>query len=1153
MKALYRFFPFFFSCAIILFVGVSAKASPAIFMGDIVLVPKNDGAGEFLWLDRELGVARLAALQANGTVHWGEAFDTGLAPVSDAAGSVDLDGTASWAVASNSANGVTFITSNGLIPSPQNLAATGVGPRLVASPSNGLMLVHTENGAPDPQQAQLLENLTNIPPTVLDTLALVSTNQPRQLLPLPGTSVSMLLSQAGNSRQVKALTQGGSTLMGGSPITVGGLMEMQTGVNDANGDPVVFLWTPGGVNVLGTYFWNGAGLVTRTTSLSFSPGIVVPFDLTTVAVTSQDGSQTIIATVNGDGSLTIQETLSPSSGDRLFGAVKLGPDHRIVFSGPAVSSRPETFHIQEWNGSGWVNVQSDSIPELPLPEELGTNVFFFAADPFVAPGSALLGGAQFADWSAKPDPFVSLPASLTLEEYVDELSGLGNLLTQAPPAPTGTGYALTNQYRPSLSIALMKEQSAVRRPQVGVAPASGTYPRTIEVSLDYDSRRLEAWIRFGDEAAWTPLPAQVLVAYSTEISVYVRDQSTGLSSPIVTRNYVIDPDEMQENDANGDGLPDFVRQAYGLDPLGPHDSAGNGLPDFIEILLGHDPLDPLDAPDPEDIPPYFSGYGLILLGSALAPNGQPFDYGHTLTARRVDNRLLARGKSMDGSIDSDSDGVGDLEEILFGTDPGDPDSVNPDGSVDAAFYSALDKVAPLRGAQVIPASNGLVLHSAATFKVNDGDPLGREVVALLVPPEPRRPEIPNITLTGVLTTDAEAWRTAALNAYATFRPEPDLVELTPDSTLRAVAVEAMLWEALDTLDPTGTPAQNKLTVFPWRTPDTGRAAVVPVQLQSLAQSGLPLRTLIEGVDAYFADNNLSALATVTDEIYLDHMNNGIGEARPLPLDTLRRFFSLTPDAEALEADLEDILTPTQIGDALSEAGALLGIASGLQRPAETWTLVMGSPDLLAPNRYERDDTTMVELFHATGRPFRIDQGVGLAPGTSFEVYGFTDLTGSDGHPGMEVISLVFTATPLASNTDSDGNLLDDRWENFYFGTTGLDPFTIPVGKNHTLLEFFLEGMDPRGAIAPAGGPVIPTALPQMIFSQFGSSGGTLVFPWPSKYDSQLDFIVETSLDLQVFSPDPTLVPSRVGNELQVSIPGPTGDKAFYRLRLKLAE
>jgi hypothetical protein len=1145
MKALKCLLPFLAAtCWLPAFAGVP------IPLGDVLLVPQS-GDNTVLWLDPATGIARVGESVPAGTFSWGEPFDTGIAPITGVTGNVDIDGTDGWAITSDVANAVILLTADSLVPSMQTLSAIGIGPRLAANPDSGLMLIHTENGAPDPVNVQRVINLTDDPPAVLNALSLNAAHSPLQFLAMPGTSTAILLSQVGNSRQLKGLTPSGAMMQESPAVSVGGLMHIQTGVNDANSDPVVFLWNPGGSNNVGVYRWDGTGLTSVVANtLSFSAGLIQPVDATTVAVVAADGSAMIVASVNATGNFVVGETFFANPGERLFGLFRFGANHRVIFSGDAADSRPESFRYQQLSGTTWVDSVNGTAPELPIPGELGTNVFFFSADPFVTSGASMLGGARFADWSAKADPLVAMPPQVVESEFLGESSGLGNEQPESLSAPSGTGYVLTNQYRSGLSIGLAEGQSAVRRPALGVFPESGTYPRTIEVTADFDSRRSEAWLRFGSAGAWVPFPDQVLVAYTTEISVYVRDTVTGLSSPIVKRHYVIDAGELPDSDANGDGLPDFVRQAYGLDPLGPHDSSGNGISDFIEILLGHDPLNILDSPNPEDIPPYFSGFGLVMLGTALSPTGERFDHGHTLTARRMDNRLLARGTSMSGAVDSDADGVSDVEEILFGTDPQDADSVNPNGSVAPAFYAALDRVAPLRGAQTVSANNGLLLHSATGFDVNNGDPLGREVVALLPPPEPRRPEISPISITGNLQIDAEAWRLAALNAYASFRPEPDLVELTPESTLRAVAVEAMMWNVLASLDPSGTPGQDAFTAFAWRTADTGRTPVTRAELQLLSQEGYPLNRLIEGADAYFDSTPPAGLLTATEAVYLDHMNNSVGDARALPLDTLRRFFAASPDAASLEADLDGVLTPAEISAALVEAAVLTALASGLQRPFDTWTLVMSAHNSLAPNRYVRADSVEVELFHPGGRSFRIDQGIGLAPGTEFEVHGFTDITGPDGHPGMEVLAMAFTGVPLASNNDADGNLLDDEWEEFYFGTTGLDPFEVPSGKSHTLLQFFLEGLDPRGTLNPSG-PTLPTAMPAIGLAA-SAGGGTITFPWPAGYDDQFEYIVETTEDLTIaFAPDFSLSAVRVGNEIEVVIPPAVSPAMFYRLRLQL--
>jgi hypothetical protein len=44
-------------------------------------------------------------------------------------------------------------------------------------------------------------------------------------------------------------------------------------------------------------------------------------------------------------------------------------------------------------------------------------------------------------------------------------------------------------------------------------------------------------------------------------------------------------------DSNGDGIPDYVAIARGLDPNGSRDSDGDGYSDLEELIHGTDPKD----------------------------------------------------------------------------------------------------------------------------------------------------------------------------------------------------------------------------------------------------------------------------------------------------------------------------------------------------------------------------------------------------------------------------------------------------------------------------------------------------------------------------------------------------------------------------------
>jgi hypothetical protein len=64
-------------------------------------------------------------------------------------------------------------------------------------------------------------------------------------------------------------------------------------------------------------------------------------------------------------------------------------------------------------------------------------------------------------------------------------------------------------------------------------------------------------------------------------------------------------------DSDGDGIPDAIEVALGLDPLNP-DTDGDGIPDGVELMLGSDPRDPRSTPAPVQLvaPPEIFGQPL---------------------------------------------------------------------------------------------------------------------------------------------------------------------------------------------------------------------------------------------------------------------------------------------------------------------------------------------------------------------------------------------------------------------------------------------------------------------------------------------------------------------------------------------------------------
>ncbi|MDP6576149.1 MAG: S-layer homology domain-containing protein [Candidatus Peribacteraceae bacterium] len=135
-------------------------------------------------------------------------------------------------------------------------------------------------------------------------------------------------------------------------------------------------------------------------------------------------------------------------------------------------------------------------------------------------------------------------------------------------------------------------------------------------------------------------------------------------------------DARYRKDSDKDGLPDEYEKEKGLDPEDPddgdEDEDEDGLTNEEEFVEGTDPVeddsDGDEVPDGEDAFPDDAKYQ-----KDTDEDGMPDAYEEA--------NGLNKGVPSDAGMDADGDGLNNLGEFLYGTDPNNPDS-DHDGIVD---------------------------------------------------------------------------------------------------------------------------------------------------------------------------------------------------------------------------------------------------------------------------------------------------------------------------------------------------------------------------------------------------------------------------------------------------------------------------------------
>ncbi len=575
-------------------------------------------------------------------------------------------------------------------------------------------------------------------------------------------------------------------------------------------------------------------------------------------------------------------------------------------------------------------------------------------------------------------------------------------------------------------------------------------------------------------------------------------------------------------DSNGDGIPDYVKIARGLNITGSRDSDGDGYSDLEELIHGTNPLDAASVPTNF---PHLDDQAVF----DLHTTPQPWD-GFANTSSLSATGMVLHVYDLQGSLLAQATGSNSWPVV----------------PVTNITIVAEDKLV----------SESTDLH----YNILTTDPdkkIGREMLSLVPLPRPIFPPVPYVFAGGNITNEAINWIASASNVLNNLPRALVSNTLTVTNTLEAMLFEL---ETAQLLGARGFPSWTNLTLFPFRSSDTGRTNPPQSTLLSLEsvttnQPGYLLQSVF-GVISNAVETspsaNIASLRAVLRDIYrIDSLLNNSNPATFIsPVDETRYFLW----HGSLDSNyLAHSTTSAQFTAATSGIAEILGAVSG--RPT-TNVFVRVRADTLAGPCHIVDlfgGGATFSLLDSSGLPFSFPNNFQMLPGTVLEIGGYTDLGAACGHPAIQVTSAALTGVPISTDYDANGNLLVDSWENKFFGAIGLtSPFADADGDGYSNLQEMLEESDPRDFYGRPSVPAVHFAPPMLSLQQV-SGQVELHFTWPAAYVSRFTFGVRhtASLSQPFTSLAVSSVMSVAGDEFKLTFTQPAGTSHFYYLTVAL--
>lgn len=771
------------------------------------------------------------------------------------------------------------------------------------------------------------------------------------------------------------------------------------------------------------------------------------------------------------------------------------------------------------NGSGWTQTGVTTLPKINVYSSYA-NILLLSNAPFRDENVSLLRSYKAGDWttgvSVGGGPFT---VTAQAANYLSMTQGIGSASAQnVGTAAASAGGTAVNQQHPQFSIVSFETNLGPVSESLVISPLAGTYSSGIQITFSGYSGGSTVKYRLGSSGAFSTYNASSPPWVFTSGTVYFYADKPGTGpTPTQSATYAFSrPPALQDKD--GDGVPDFVEVAKGLDPSSGADSDGDGFSDKDEIAAGSNPNNSASTPA-NDAP----SLGTLVVDASVKMESTS---GSTL-AHGDNSTVISLFDPMGNAVGTGTVGSGGAATYFTRIT-----ALNATG--DRGYFIARTPV------------------NYVTDPTTVGEHRGREMAAII--PLPEEDGWSFGATQGTLVTTGTTWSwggtnwvntttnwnaigstagyddhwssaqqsfTFAINGASAAAPtwlaqnfaaanrggQPYVnVTLTPETTLAALIVREMINDLF--IARGTTPSGDGLTL-------TG--IVSPRDLRSRSSTAptapvVRVASLVSTVDTALkgADAGATALRKLARDVFARSQALADVDIATLPSPMSALHDLVTTGALPTAYQTGSGLTSTEVTDATTKLTTILGSAPA--RTTSSFTLyTRSSASPAGLTLVENSTGSVYALYDSNLRQISMPTDVTLPAGTTLLVDAFTDLPAIGGYTSLEVTALTVLSLPTTIDADTDGDLIADSWELRHFGTLALGTYDHGDGSAYSLGEEYFRSTDPRDASSsPAGAP---TTLDFVQFTIDHSGSPTLRATWPAAYASFINVDFQASEDL----------------------------------------